>query len=224
MFGVTICRRIGFVAVYEKGVVKGVAVIGSFRNESTPNSGCSIFERLGYRSLAGIGLHVFQNWNFNLFRQSQDGSLDVPRVESGLFVLLELGSGFKVGIGHHHGSELEVALVQQTIQRQKVQDVVSESTNASLLDGNNDAVVVCQLSDKIHVQWLHESGIRDGDTQVFVFVLDFLGGYQRFVEAGSKRQNGNAVLALLAPRARVGIDESTGAANDASLSNRNDFA
>ena len=105
-----------------------------------------------------------------------------------------------------------------------MQDVVSESSNATLLDGDNDTVVVRQLPDEVHVQWLHESGVGDRNTQVFVFVLDFLGGYQGFVEAGSKRQNGNAVLALLAPGAGVGIDQTTGAANDASLSDGKDFS
>lgn len=179
---------------------------------------------LGYRALSGLDVHLFQDWNLDLLGETQDCALDVPRVKPGLFVLLELRRGLKVGIGNDHWSEFQVALVEQTVKGQKVEDVVTESTNTALLDGDEDAVVVCELPDQVNVQRFHVPGVGDGDAQVGVFVLDLLGGDQCLVEAGSDRENGDAVLALLAPRAGMLVDLTTSSANDASLTDGNDFA
>ena len=102
--------------------------------------------------------------------------------------------------------------------------MIAKSTNASLFDSNQDTVVVCELSHEIDIEWFHESGIGNRYLQVIVFVFDFLGGDESFVQSGTNAQNGDAVLASLAPRAGFGFDHAAFAANDAALSNGKDFA
>jgi hypothetical protein len=73
------------------------------------------------------------------------------RVESSLFVLLELCSGLEICVRDDHGPEFELAVVQQTIKRQEMQDVVTKTTNTAFFDRNENRVFVGQLAYEIDV-------------------------------------------------------------------------
>eukprot|EP00525_Craspedostauros_australis_P007151 CAMPEP_0198116476 /NCGR_PEP_ID=MMETSP1442-20131203/12721_1 /TAXON_ID= /ORGANISM="Craspedostauros australis, Strain CCMP3328" /LENGTH=192 /DNA_ID=CAMNT_0043774301 /DNA_START=212 /DNA_END=786 /DNA_ORIENTATION=- len=166
---------------------------------------------------------VLQDRDIDAVGQPQDGSLDVTGIQSCLLVLLMLRGGLEVLVWHHHWSEFQVALVEESIEGQEVQDVVSESSDAALLDGDQDAVVLGEFADQIHVEGLHETSVGNGDAQGGVLLFDLVSGHEGLVEAGSQGKNGDAVLAVPAS-AGVGGLEAAWFSDDASLSDWEDLA
>ena len=85
-----------------------------------------------------------KNGNLHSLRQSKDGSADVLRVEASHVVLLLLSSSLEVGIGKDHRSDLEVAVIESSVQSEEVQNMVTETTQG--LSPDNSAPFLIKLS------------------------------------------------------------------------------
>mmetsp|Transcript_20339 Transcript_20339/g.36535 ORF Transcript_20339/g.36535 Transcript_20339/m.36535 type:complete len:247 (+) Transcript_20339:241-981(+) len=155
------------------------------------------------------------------------------RVQSRHLVLFVLRRGLKVSVGQNHGTELQISLVERPIQTQKVQHVIAESANTSLLDRDDNAIVFRKFSDQIDIKGLHEPRVSHRHGKIRIHFLNLVSGDEGLGKTCAKGKDGNAILFLLTPgsRAQLGVGtairgrflrkgaHSSGEADDAPLSN-----
>ena len=166
-----------------------------------------------------------KNGNLHSLRQSKDGSADVLRVEASHVVLLLLSSSLEVGVGKDHWSDLEVAVVKSSVQSEEVQDVVTETTDAALLNSNQNTVLISKFPNHINVQRLHESSIRNSNSDIGILLLNLVRRNESLGQSSTERKNGHAVLLLLSAGVTVSFAiDSPRLANDASLTDGQELA
>mmetsp|Transcript_9247 Transcript_9247/g.16655 ORF Transcript_9247/g.16655 Transcript_9247/m.16655 type:complete len:247 (-) Transcript_9247:1026-1766(-) len=155
------------------------------------------------------------------------------RVQSRHLVLFVLRRGLKVSVGQNHGTELQISLVERPIQTQKVQHMIAESANTSLLDRDDNAIVFRKFSDQIDIKGLHEPRVSHRHGKIRIHFLNLVSGDEGLGKTCAKGKDGNAILFLLTPgsRAQLGVGtairgrflrkgaHSSGEADDAPLSN-----
>ena len=67
-------------------------------------------------------------------------------------------------IGHDQRPELQAAL-KQSLMGQELHDMRAEAADGPFFDGDQNLVVLRQLPDKVAVEGLCKTGIRDGGRQ-----------------------------------------------------------
>mmetsp|Transcript_12641 Transcript_12641/g.32016 ORF Transcript_12641/g.32016 Transcript_12641/m.32016 type:complete len:472 (-) Transcript_12641:935-2350(-) len=123
---------------------------------------------------------------------------DVGGREARLVELLLLRGRLDELVGQYHRSHAQLAVVERAVEREHVQHVVAEATDAALLDGDEHVVVARQLAQQLHVERLHEARVRHRDAQLPAKVgvlLQRARGLHGGREARAQREQGHALLA-----------------------------
>ena len=96
--------------------------------------------------------------------------------------------------------------------------MITESADAALLYGNQNAVIIGQLTDEVDIERLHESGIGDSHTKVRITGFHFVRGLDGLPETRSNCEDSHTVLPFVASRVggRV-VAKSTGGPNNSAL-------
>jgi len=89
-------------------------------------------------------------------------------IEARLLVLFELRTSLNPAVRKDHGTNFQIAVVQGTVEGQKVKHVVSKAPDGVLLASDNNRVVARKLSNEVDVEGLHEPGVRNGHSKVWV--------------------------------------------------------
>mmetsp|Transcript_3786 Transcript_3786/g.11609 ORF Transcript_3786/g.11609 Transcript_3786/m.11609 type:complete len:272 (-) Transcript_3786:1503-2318(-) len=142
-----------------------------------------------------------------------DGADDVLSVETSLVVLLELRGGLDEGVWEDHGSDFEGALVEEAVEGEEVEDVVAKAEDGVLFDCHEDVVLGGEGPDEVLVQGFHEARVRDGNGEVGMLGLKFVGGLQGSGESRPDGEDGD----FCGGARPVALD-------DPALADRQDFA
>mmetsp|Transcript_48411 Transcript_48411/g.112141 ORF Transcript_48411/g.112141 Transcript_48411/m.112141 type:complete len:317 (-) Transcript_48411:1167-2117(-) len=113
--------------------------------------------------------------------------------ETGLFVLFLLRPSLDVRVWQHHWPNLEVAVIQISVEGEEVQHMVAEASNRTLLDRDQHVVLSCQPADELRVYRLHPPRIRHRHPDSGVAHCECASGDDRGRQPSAQAQDGHAL-------------------------------
>mmetsp|Transcript_24726 Transcript_24726/g.52431 ORF Transcript_24726/g.52431 Transcript_24726/m.52431 type:complete len:542 (+) Transcript_24726:145-1770(+) len=122
------------------------------------------------------------------------------RIQPCHLILFILCRRLKVSVWQNHGTELQLPIIERSIQGQEVQHMIAKSTNASLLNGNYDSVILCQIPNQINIKRLHESRVSHSHRKIGIRFLHLISGLEGLGETSSKGEDSDAIFLLLSAR------------------------
>mmetsp|Transcript_26154 Transcript_26154/g.41952 ORF Transcript_26154/g.41952 Transcript_26154/m.41952 type:complete len:210 (-) Transcript_26154:685-1314(-) len=111
---------------------------------------------------------------FLLTHDRKRGGGDVRRRQAALHELLGIRPVLDVDVRERHGTNLEVP-IQQAVQGEELKHVRGESTDRAILDRDESAVILGQLSNENSIQRFAETGVshRDADAALAKHLCSF---------------------------------------------------